>query len=89
MADSFATRAHLAVNGKSYAYPSLPKLGERFDLSPDVAACVVLDGSIAVGSDVLTRSDALVEPDAVTHLTARADTRLAVIHRPTSAVSGG
>ncbi|MFL6591630.1 MAG: aconitate hydratase AcnA [Luteimonas sp.] len=33
MADSFATRAHLAVNGKSYAYPSLPKLGERFDLS--------------------------------------------------------
>src|SRR4249919_865056 len=33
MADSFATRAHLSVNGKSYAYPSLPKLGERFDLA--------------------------------------------------------
>src|SRR6476620_4730185 len=33
MADSFATRAHLAVNGKSYAYPSLTKLGERFDLA--------------------------------------------------------
>jgi aconitate hydratase len=33
MADSFATRAHLSVNGKSYTYSSLPKLGERFDLS--------------------------------------------------------
>ncbi|WP_166207274.1 aconitate hydratase AcnA [Cognatiluteimonas telluris] len=33
MADSFATRAHLSVNGKSYAYPSLPRLGERFNLA--------------------------------------------------------
>src|SRR6476619_1373595 len=33
MADSFATRAHLSVNGKSYAYPSLARLGERFDLA--------------------------------------------------------
>ena len=33
MADSFATRAHLNVNGKSYAYASLTKLGEQFDLS--------------------------------------------------------
>ncbi len=33
MADSFATRARLDVNGKSYAYSSLSKLGERFDLS--------------------------------------------------------
>jgi aconitate hydratase len=30
MADSFATRARLDVNGKSYAYASLPKLGEQF-----------------------------------------------------------
>jgi aconitate hydratase len=30
MADSFATRAQLAVNGKSYKFSSLPKLGERF-----------------------------------------------------------
>ncbi len=30
MADSFATRARLDVNGKSYAYASLPKLAERF-----------------------------------------------------------
>jgi aconitate hydratase len=33
MADSFATRAHLDVNGKSYAYASLTKLGEKYDLS--------------------------------------------------------
>ena len=33
MADSFATRARLDVNGKSYVYSSLPKLGERFDLA--------------------------------------------------------
>ncbi|GAB3725796.1 aconitate hydratase AcnA [Luteimonas pelagia] len=33
MADSFATSARLDVNGKSYAYRSLPKLGERFDIA--------------------------------------------------------
>ncbi|MEZ0470137.1 aconitate hydratase AcnA [Luteimonas salinilitoris] len=33
MADSFATRARLDVNGKSYTYSSLPKLGERFDIA--------------------------------------------------------
>src|SRR5690606_14261921 len=33
MTDSFATRARLDVNGKSYTYSSLPKLGERFDLA--------------------------------------------------------
>src|SRR6476659_8423138 len=33
MADSFATRAHLEVNGKSYGYASLTRLGERFDLT--------------------------------------------------------
>jgi aconitate hydratase len=32
MSDSFATRDTLAVNGKSYAYYSLPKLGQRFDI---------------------------------------------------------
>ena len=31
MADSFATRAQLDVNGKSYTYFSLPALGKRFD----------------------------------------------------------
>ena len=36
MADSFATRDHLDVNGKTYAYASLAKLGEQ--LRPQ-AAC--------------------------------------------------
>src|SRR3546814_317440 len=33
MSDSFATRAKLDVNGKSYTYASLPKLGEKFDIA--------------------------------------------------------
>ena len=33
MADSFSTRDHLQVNGKTYAYASLPKLGKRFEIS--------------------------------------------------------
>ena len=33
MADSFATRDTLQVNGRTYTYASLPKLGQRFDLA--------------------------------------------------------
>ncbi|KAF1697706.1 aconitate hydratase AcnA [Pseudoxanthomonas koreensis] len=33
MRDSFATRSQLDGGGKSYAYASLPKLGQRFDLA--------------------------------------------------------
>ena len=33
MADTFATRSTLVVGGKSFAYSSLPKLGERFDIA--------------------------------------------------------
>src|SRR5690606_25116020 len=33
MSDSFATRDQLTVNGKTYAYFSLPKLGQRFNLA--------------------------------------------------------
>ena len=33
MDDSFNTRARLEVNGKSFTYASLPKLGERFDIA--------------------------------------------------------
>ncbi|MGV8944310.1 aconitate hydratase AcnA [Thermomonas sp.] len=33
MADSFATRAYLDVNGKSYAYASLAKLGRKYDIA--------------------------------------------------------
>lgn len=33
MSDSFATRSRLDVNGQSFTYFSLPKLGERFDIA--------------------------------------------------------
>ena len=33
MRDSFATRSQLEVAGQSYAYASLPRLGQRFDLA--------------------------------------------------------
>ena len=33
MSDTFATRTSLEVNGNSYTYFSLPKLGQRFDIA--------------------------------------------------------
>jgi aconitate hydratase len=59
MADSFATRARLDVNGKSYTYVSLPKLGERFDLAKLPYSMRILlenllrheDGGITVGKE--------------------------------------
>ena len=35
MHDSFKVRSTLEVGGKRYAYWSLPKLGERFDIKRD------------------------------------------------------
>lgn len=59
MADSFATRARLDVNGKSYTYASLPKLGEKFDLGKLPYSMKILlenllrheDGGITVGKE--------------------------------------
>ncbi|MEF9979630.1 MAG: aconitase family protein, partial [Thermomonas sp.] len=59
MADSFATRARLDVNGISYTYASLAKLGERFDIAKLPYAMKILlenllrheDGGITVGRD--------------------------------------
>ncbi|HJR73379.1 MAG TPA: aconitate hydratase AcnA [Luteimonas sp.] len=59
MADSFATRARLDVNGKSYTYASLPKLGEKFDLAKLPYSMKILlenllrheDGGITVGKE--------------------------------------
>ena len=59
MADSFATRDILQVNGKTYAYASLPKLGQRFDLARLPYSLKILlenllrheDGGITVGRD--------------------------------------
>ncbi|MGV8939982.1 MAG: aconitate hydratase AcnA [Lysobacter sp.] len=59
MADSFATRAQLDVNGKSYTYFSLPTLGKHFDLGKLPYSMKILlenllrheDGGITVGKD--------------------------------------
>jgi aconitate hydratase len=74
MADSFATRAQLSVNGKSYTYFSLPKLGEQFDISKLPYSMKILlenllrheDGGITVGKDhieAVAKWDAKAEPE--------------------------
>ncbi|MGQ4583668.1 aconitate hydratase AcnA [Lysobacter sp. F60174L2] len=74
MADSFATRAQLDVNGKSYTYFSLPLLGKRFDLGKLPYSMKILlenllrheDGGITVGKDhieAVAQWDAKAEPD--------------------------
>ena len=75
MADSFATRATLEVNGRSYTYASLPRLAERF---PTLAALpysmkILLenllrheDGGITVGPEhieAVANWKAQAEPD--------------------------
>ncbi|MGH8085621.1 MAG: aconitate hydratase AcnA [Lysobacter sp.] len=74
MADSFATRAQLDVNGKSYTYFSLPTLGKRFDLGQLPYSMKILlenllrheDGGVTVGKDhieAVAQWDAKAEPD--------------------------
>ncbi len=72
--DSFATRAQLAVNGKSYTYFSLPQLGQRFDLAKLPYSMKILlenllrheDGGATVGKEhieAVAKWDAKAEPD--------------------------
>ncbi len=74
MSDSFATRTSLQVNGKSYTYFSLPKLGQRFDLARLPYSMKILlenllrheDGGMTVGKDhieAVAQWDAAREPD--------------------------
>ena len=74
MADSFATRAHLDVNGKTYTYFSLPRLGEKFDLAKLPYSMKILlenllrheDGGMTVGKEhieAVATWDAKAEPD--------------------------
>ncbi len=74
MADTFATRSTLQVNGKTYTYASLPKLGERFDISHLPYSMKILlenllrheDGGITVGSrhvEAVAKWDPAAEPD--------------------------
>ncbi len=72
--DSFATRARLDVNGKSYTYASLPKLGEKFDIARLPYSMKILlenllrheDGGITVGKEhieAVARWEPKAEPD--------------------------
>ncbi len=74
MRDSFATRSRLDVNGQSYTYFSLPKLGERFNLARLPYSMKVLlenllrceDGGQTVGPDhieAVATWKAAAEPD--------------------------
>ncbi len=74
MADSFATRAQLDVNGKSYTYFSLPTLGKRFDLSKLPYSMKILlenllrheDGGVTVGKEhieAVAQWDCKAEPE--------------------------
>ena len=74
MYDSFSTRSQLAVNGKTYAYFSLPRLGERFDIARLPYSMKILlenllrheDGGITVGKDhieAVAQWDPRAEPD--------------------------
>ena len=74
MSDSFATRDQLAVNGKSYTFFSLEKLGQRFDLKRLPYSMKILlenllrceDGGMTVGKEhieAVATWDAKKEPD--------------------------
>ena len=74
MADSFSTRARLDVNGKSYTYSSLAKLGERFDIARLPYSMKILlenllrheDGGMTVGKEhieAVANWNPAVEPD--------------------------
>src|SRR3546814_21044711 len=74
MSDSFATRAHLDVNGKSNPYGNLPKLGEKFDIARRPYSMKILlenllrheDGCITVGKEhieAVAKWDPKAEPD--------------------------
>jgi aconitate hydratase len=59
MADSFSTRDQLEVNGKTYTYSSLSKLGKQFDIARLPYSMKILlenllrneDGGVTVGKD--------------------------------------
>ena len=77
MADSFATRARLDVNGQSYAYCSLPKLGERFDLARLPYSMKILLENLLRHEDGVTVLPAHIEAVASWDPKAEPDTEIA------------
>ena len=73
MHDSFSTRSQLSVNGKTYGYYSLPKLGQHFDIARLPFSLKILlenllrheDGGVTVGQahiQALAQWDPAAEP---------------------------
>ena len=77
MADSFATRARLDVNGRSYAYSSLAKLGERFDLARLPYSMKILLENLLRHEDGVTVLPAHIEAVASWDPNAEPDTEIA------------
>ncbi|NIK41414.1 aconitate hydratase [Xanthomonas arboricola] len=74
MSDSFSTRTSFEVHGQRYAYYSLPKLGERFEIGHLPYSMKILlenllrheDGGVTVGKDhieAVAKWDPKAEPD--------------------------
>ena len=87
MADSFATRARLDVNGKSYAYSSLPKLGERFDLAKLPYSMKILLENLLRHEDGVTVLPAHIE--AVAKWDPKAESETEIAFMPARAARGG
>ncbi len=77
MADSFATRAELDVNGKSLAYYSLPRLGQRFDLSKLPYSMKILLENLLRHEDGVTVTPEHIEAVATWDPKAEPDTEIA------------
>jgi aconitate hydratase len=77
MADSFATRAHLDVNGKSYTYFSLPKLAQRFDLAKLPYSMKILLENLLRHEDGVTVTAEHVEAVATWDAKAEPETEIA------------
>ena len=77
MADSFSTRDRLEVNGKSYAYASLPKLGERFDIRALPYSMKILLENLLRHEDGVTVLPAHIEAVARWDAKAEPDTEIA------------
>ena len=77
MSDSFATRAQLEVNGQSYTYYSLPRLGERFDISRLPYSMKILLENLLRFEDGVTVTPASIEAVAQWDPEAEPDTEIA------------
>ncbi|MCC8363292.1 aconitate hydratase AcnA [Lysobacter sp. A6] len=77
MADSFATRAHLDVNGKSLAYYSLPRLSQRFDLSKLPYSMKILLENLLRHEDGVTVTPEHIEAVATWDAKAESETEIA------------